>query len=108
VIVPLRLAEPGFAWTVYAMGPDVVPEVVPGTIHRADVDTVQPQKPDPDVVAVTLKLPPATGTFWVVGNNVYGHRDSPSWFTVSVAEPPIQWTVIVPLRLVELGFACTV
>jgi hypothetical protein len=45
--------------------------VVPvGTIHNADVDTVQPQVPDPDLVAMTLKLPPAAGAFCVVGDNV--------------------------------------
>ena len=50
-----------------------MPEELPvGTIHSAEVDTVQSQKPDVDVaVADSVKLPPAPGTGCVVGDSVY-------------------------------------
>jgi hypothetical protein len=47
-----------------------VPDVVVGTIHCDELDTVQAQNPDVDVVAVTVKLPPSAITLCAVSDNV--------------------------------------
>jgi hypothetical protein len=54
------------------MGPDVAPDVVPGTIHSADEDTVHGLlDADPVLVTATEKLPPLAVAAWEVGESLY-------------------------------------
>ena len=70
-IVPVRAAMVVLAAAVHEIVPGLLPDVAPSVIHGVDVDAVHEQATG--LVAVTLNVPPAAGTFCDVTDNVKAH-----------------------------------
>src|SRR5688572_14578366 len=97
--VPVR-AAPLLAATVKLTVPLPVPDAPAVIVSHSSLLTA-PQVQVPPVVTVTLPVPPALGTAWLIGAMV--KAQGASWVTVKVRPA----TVIVPVRRAPVVFDVT-